>query len=120
MTMDTDAVRHIDDPLYEKLRSEDVEGFNTAKAKLSEYPGFAHGDFRGLDLRGMDARGLDLSHAYFRGADLRGIDFSQSKLEGASIAGAKISGCYFPPELHSDEIILSLNHGTRMRYNMFK
>jgi len=119
--MDTDAVRHIDDPLYEKLRSEDIDAFNTAKRKqLDDLPSLAHGDFRGLDLRGMDARGMDLSHAYFRGADLRGIDFSQTNLEGASIAGAKISGCYFPSQLHSDEIILSLNHGTRMRYNILK
>lgn len=118
--MDTDAVRHIDHPLYEKLRSEDMEAFNTAKNRLEEFPSLAHGDFRGLDLRGMDAKGLDLSHAYFRGADIRGIDFSQTNLEGASIAGAKISGCYFPSRLHSDEIILSLNHGTRMRYNILK
>lgn len=118
--MDTDAVRHINDPLYEKLRSEDIDGFNAAKSQRGELPSLAHGDFRGLDLRGVDARGLDLSHAYFRGADLRGIDFSQTNLEGASIAGAKISGCYFPAQLHSDEIILSLNHGTRMRYNIQK
>ncbi len=118
--MDTDAVRHIDDPLYEKLRSENMEAFNTAKAKLDQLPSFAHGDFRGLDLRGMDAQGLDLSHAYFRGADLRGIDFSESQMEGASIAGAKISGCFFPHQLHADEIVMSLNHGTRMRYNTRK
>ncbi|MFN2360012.1 MAG: pentapeptide repeat-containing protein [Marinobacter sp.] len=118
--MDTDAVRHIEHPLYEKIRNEDIDAFNGARKDLSELPSLAHGDFRGLDLRGMDAKGLDLSHAYFRGADLRGIDFSQTNLEGASIAGAKISGCYFPPQLHSDEIILSLNHGTRMRYNIPK
>ncbi|WP_297797994.1 pentapeptide repeat-containing protein [uncultured Marinobacter sp.] len=118
--MDTDAVRHIDDPLYEKLRSENMEAFNAVKAKLDPLPSFAHGDFRGLDLRGMDAQGLDLSHAYFRGADLRGIDFSESQMEGASIAGAKISGCFFPHQLHADEIVMSLNHGTRMRYNTGK
>lgn len=118
--MENDNVRHIDDPLYNTLRSEDIKAFNKAKAALDSLPSFAHGDFRGLDLRGMDANDLDMKHAYFRGADLRGIDFSQTSLEGASIAGAKISGCYFPRELHSDEIILSLNHGTRMRYNAAK
>ena len=109
-------LQHIDHPLYDLLRSEDIDAFNTEKAKLSEFPSFAHGDFRGLDLRGMDAKGLDFRHGYFRGADLRGIDFSKSRMEGASIASAKISGCYFPHRLEADEIVMSLNHGTRMRY----
>lgn len=113
-------IRILDDPLYKTLRNENVEAFNSAKARIGELPSFTHGDFRGLDLRGMDADGLDLSHAYFRGADLRGIDFSQTRLEGSSIAGAKISGCLFPVQLHADEIVMSLNHGTRMRYNVGK
>lgn len=113
-------IRVIDDPLYQTLRNENIEAFNTAKARMTEYPSFSHGDFRGLDLRSMNADGLDLRHAYFRGADIRGIDFSKANMEGASIAGAKISGCYFPRELHADEIVMSLNHGTRMRYNMTK
>lgn len=109
-------LHQIDHPLYETLRNEDVKGFNEQKAEQSELPSFAHGDFRGLDLRGLDATGLDLRHAYFRGADLRGIDFSRTRMEGASIASAKISGCYFPHRLEADEIVMSLNHGTRMRY----
>lgn len=113
-------IRVIDDPLYQTLRNENIDAFNAAKSRMTEYPSFSHGDFRGLDLRSMNADGLDLSHAYFRGADLRGIDFSRANMEGASIAGAKISGCYFPRELHADEIVMSLNHGTRMRYNMTK
>ena len=113
-------IRIIDDPLYETLRNENVEAFNAAKARMEQYPSFSHGDFRGLDLRSMNADGLDLSHAYFRGADIRGVDFSNTNLEGASIAGAKISGCFFPRALHADEIVMSLNHGTRMRYDMTK
>ncbi|GAA3558874.1 MULTISPECIES: pentapeptide repeat-containing protein [Marinobacter] len=118
--MDTDAIRHIDDPLYEILRNENMKAFNEAKAKRDSLPSFSHGDFRGLDLRGLDASGLDFSHAYFRGADIRGVDFREAQLEGASIAGAKISGCYFPLALHADEIVMSLNHGTRMRCNTGK
>lgn len=113
-------IRILDDPLYKTLRNENIDAFNAAKARNTELPSFSHGDFRGLDLRGMDANGLDLSHAYFRGADLRGIDFSHANLEGSSIAGAKISGCLFPIQLHADEIVMSLNHGTRMRYNIGK
>ncbi|EAZ99509.1 pentapeptide repeat-containing protein [Marinobacter sp. ELB17] len=115
--MQTDAVHHIKDPLYETLRTEDISAFNAKKLTRGDLPSFSHGDFRGLDLRGMDATGLDMSHAYFRGADLRGIDFSHSNLEGASIAGAKISGSFFPDRLQADEILMSLNHGTRMRYS---
>ena len=111
-------VHQISHPLYDILRSEDMQAFNAEKAKLAELPSFAHGDFRGLDLRGMDAKGLDFRHAYFRGADLRGVDFSKSRMEGSSIASAKISGCYFPHRLDADEIVMSLNHGTRMRYTI--
>ncbi|MCH8499802.1 MAG: pentapeptide repeat-containing protein [Marinobacter sp.] len=115
-----EQVRAIDDPLYVTLRNENVDAFNKAKATMTSYPSFSHGDFRGLDLRGMNADDLDFSHAYFRGADIRGIDFSKANMDGASIAGAKISGCFFPRELHADEIVMSLNHGTRMRYNTVK
>jgi hypothetical protein len=30
---------------------------------------------------------------------------------------AKVSGVYFPAELSADEIRLSLDHGTRLRYH---
>ncbi len=110
-----EKIRILDDPLYQLLRAENVAGFNEQKSKAATLPSLAYCDFRGLDLRGMDAEGLDLSHAYFRGADLRGINFRKTNLEGASIAGTKISGCYFPDSLAPDEIIMSLNHGTRMR-----
>ena len=111
----TDNIKIIDDPLYQALRNENIAAFNKVKASTSPLPSLEYCDFRGLDLRGMDASGLDLRSAYFRGADLRGIDFRTSQLEGASIAGTKISGCYFPKELESNEIVMSLNHGTRMR-----
>jgi len=111
-----DNARAIDDPLYKALRDENVQAFNEARKKLDKLPSFAYGDFRGLDLRGLDASNLDLSNAYFRGADLRGIDFRETEMEGASIANTKISGCFFPRPIAADEIVMSLNHGTRMRY----
>ena len=37
--------------------------------------------------------------------------------EGASLLDAKVSGVYFPDELSPEEIRLSLDHGTRLRYN---
>jgi uncharacterized protein YjbI with pentapeptide repeats len=75
------------------------------------------GDYRGRDLRKMNARGLDFSSAYFRNCDLSGIDFRETNLEGASLLDAKVSGVYFPDELSPEEIRLSLDHGTRLRYH---
>ena len=72
---------------------------------------------RGLDLRLLDASRVDFADAYFRGADLRGIDLREANLEGASIAHAQISGAYFPAQLSADEILLSMQFGTRMRYS---
>lgn len=103
-------------PLYALLRSDNVAGFNQQKAQHLPID-FSGGDFRGLDLRGMDASGVNFSDAYFRGTDLRGIDFRQSQLEGASIAHAQISGAYFPNQLSASELLLSLQFGTRLRYN---
>ena len=103
------------DPLYQLLHNEEIEQFNE-KRKTLETINLKAKNYRGLDLREMDAKGLDFSDAYFRGADLRGIDFRQTNLEGASMAEAKISGCYFPKELTADEIRLSIDHGTRLRY----
>ena len=104
-----------DDPLYQLLRNEKIEEFNS-KREDSDASNLRGGDFRGLDLRGLNADGLDFGDAYFRAADLRGIDFRKTNLEGANLTDAKISGCYFPKELSSDEIRLSVQAGTRMRY----
>lgn len=107
-------IKH-DEPLYMLLRDGQVEEFNRRLGE-GESCNFLDCDFRGLDLRGWEPAGLDLSDGYFRQADLRGVDFSLSRLEGASVHSAKISGAYFPAELSADEITLSFEHGTRMRY----
>jgi len=105
------------DPLYVGLRDEKISNFNKKKSQGQECD-LTNCDFRGIDLRGLDADGLDFSGCYFRQTDLRGIDFSNCNLQGASFNGAKISGCYFPKEISADEINLSLNHGTRIRYGV--
>jgi uncharacterized protein YjbI with pentapeptide repeats len=48
-------------------------------------------------------------------ADLRGVDLSCANLDGASINRAHISGAFFPREIPAQEILLSIEHGTRMR-----
>jgi uncharacterized protein YjbI with pentapeptide repeats len=107
------------DELFQLLRHGEIDEFNKriANGETCELIG---GDFRGSDLRRLNARGLDMRDCYFRQADLRGIDFTETNLEGASISGAKISGTYFPKELRAEEILLSLTHGTRMRYMRLK
>ena len=103
------------DEMYQLLREERVEEFNQRRAK-GEHCDLTHCDFRGLDLRGLNAKGLDFTGSYFRQTDLRGINFHESCLEECSLNGAKISGVYFPKELSPEEIMMSLTHGTRMRY----
>lgn len=105
-----------DNTLYRLLRDGKIEEFNQRIA-AGESVDLTGCDFRHLNLQGLQATGLDFSNSYFRQADLRGIDFSQCiSLEGASIHGAKISGVYFPAALGAEEILLSFEHGTRMRY----
>ncbi len=103
------------DPLYQLLLDEKIKEFNDAKS-AGQSIDLRGALFRGIDLRNLDAEGLDMGDAYFRGADLRGIDFRNTNLEGASLCEAKISGCYFPKQLSSDEIRLSVERGTRLRY----
>ena len=105
----------LDTPLYSLLHNDNIRGFNQERPKDGAID-MRGGDFRGLDLRELNATGVDFTDAYFRSADLRGIDFRKSSLEGASLAHAQISGAYFPAELSADEILMSMNFGTRLRY----
>lgn len=104
------------DPLYQLLRNEDIDAFNQQRDQLDTSE-LKSGDYRGRDLRKMNADGLDFSNSYFRNADLSGIDFRNTNLEGASLLDAKLSGTYFPGELSATEIRLSLDTGTRLRYD---
>jgi uncharacterized protein YjbI with pentapeptide repeats len=105
-----------DNRLYQLLRMGSVQDFNTARS-AGETVDLRGTDLRGLDLKGLDTTGLDFTDCYFRQADLRGLDFTACRMEGASIHSAHIGGTYFPRELTADEITMSLNYGTRMRYN---
>lgn len=106
-----------DDPLYRLLREGKVAEFNQ-RITAGETAVVSCCDFRHINLQGMQTKGLNFSNSYFRQADLRGIDFSEcASMEGASIHGAKISGVRFPDEISAAEILLSLEHGTRLRYS---
>lgn len=104
-----------DDELYRLLREGKIKEFNSRRAN-GESCDLTAADFRNVDLTGLNADGLDLSHCYFKMSNLRGIDFTNTLLHGASIHGAQISGVCFPDSLQANEILLSLEHGTRMRY----
>ena len=105
-----------DNEMYLLLRDENIEGFN-ARRKDDETLDLSGLDFRGLDLRGSNADGIDFSNCYFRQTNLAGLNLTRSKLEGASLGGANISGSYFPKELRAEEILMSLQQGTRLRYS---
>lgn len=104
------------DPMYQLLRVDNIKAFNLKKEAGSTCD-LVCVNLRGLDMRGIHADGLDFTDSYMRVADLRGIDFRNSILEGVNIRGAKISGTYFPAELSAEEIRMSHELGTRMRYN---
>ncbi len=108
------ALRFPDDPLYQLIREEKVKAFNQKRESMESID-FHDCDFRGLDLRGLNAKGINFSGCYFRAADLRGIDFSHANLDGVSLAAAQISGCYFPKNIDANEILVSVEKGTRMR-----
>jgi len=102
------------DPLYLLLREGSSEEFNR-RSKAGETSDLRGCDFRGIDLRGVDVAHIDFSDCYFRQADLRGLDLRGCRMEGASLHAAHISGAYFPPQLTSEEIEMSVRLGTRMR-----
>ena len=103
------------DPMYRLIREGKIEEFNRLKAGGQQCD-LSGADFRSVSLCGIDADGLDLNNCYFRMSNLRGVDLSKAQLNGASIHGAQISGVRFPDELDAEEIKLSLEHGTRLRY----
>lgn len=107
--------RVLNDHMYELLRMGEIEAFNEKRDVSVEYD-LSDADLSGTDLRGLNADNINFEGAYFRMTDMRGIDFRKSKMEGASFAGSNISGCFFPKELRADEILFSLEHGTRVRY----
>lgn len=112
--MPTTAPQIKDDELYRLLREGKIKEFNERR-ESGEVCDLSCADFRGVDLTGLVADGLDFSNSYFRMSNLRGLDLTNCNLEGASIHGAQISGVYFPSTLDATEILLSLEHGTRMR-----
>jgi uncharacterized protein YjbI with pentapeptide repeats len=106
--------KFLDDPAYRDLRDGDVRHFEQHTANRQKVD-FSGTDLRGVDLRNVDVSKLVLRDAYLRDADLRGLDLRNLDMEGCSLHGAKISGTYFPANLSAQEIVSSVEYGTRMR-----
>lgn len=98
------------------LRKEKIEAFNEQVLELKNY------DLQNVNLRGRNLSGTNLKYADLRGAylsncNLKGLNLSHAQMEGASLHRAKISGVYFPKNVAADEILNSVNYGTRIRTN---
>jgi hypothetical protein len=107
----------LDHELFALLREDRVDEFNARVEAGEKPPSLVGANLRGCDLRGLNAAGMDLRNAYLRGADLRGLDLRTTQLGGASIRKTQLSGTFFPSDLSPQEILMSLELGTRLRLN---
>jgi uncharacterized protein YjbI with pentapeptide repeats len=108
--------RFLDDPAFHCLRVGDKEGFRKHMADCGELD-LSDTDLRGVDMRIVDLTKVVIRGSYLRDADLRGLDLREFDLEGCSLYHAKVSGAYFPLNLAPEEIVASIQFGTRMRTN---
>ena len=97
------------------IRSDDAERFNAEIAALGGSVDLENCDLSNQDLRRFNLRSANLRNAYLKMADLRGVDLSSAQMDGASINRAHISGAFFPRSIPAQEVLLSVEHGTRMR-----
>jgi uncharacterized protein YjbI with pentapeptide repeats len=100
---------------HEYLRDEEFDTFNREVAKLKDRVDLEDCNLRNLDLRKADLRQANLKNSYLKLADIRGLDLSKALIEGASIHNAHIGGTLFPIEFDPQEILLSVQFGTRLR-----
>ncbi len=112
--MGTKQLQRPNNPMYKLLRKGKFKEFNKRREEGDKF-NLAGLDLRAFDLRGLDTRGITLADAYLRNANLSGLNLLGCPMDGASIHDANISGVFFPSDITSDEIRLSIKFGTRMR-----
>lgn len=100
----------------EYLQEERFELFNALVQANNGQVDLTNAHLRSFDLRKCNLTGANLTGAYMRSADLRGLDLSRAILDGCSIKEAKVSGVLFPKDLDPQEIMMSLQYGTRIRH----
>ncbi len=96
------------------LRKERIKDFNKTIEGVEEYD-LQNVNLRGRNLTNSNFKYANLSGAYLANCNLKGVNLSHAKLEGASLHRAKISGVYFPKNVRADEILNTVNYGTRIR-----
>lgn len=105
-----------DQHALELIHEEHDDAFNQYVEKSGGEIDLTNAHLRSHDLRKFNLKRANLCGAYLRAADLRALDLSDAWLDGASLKDARVSGTLFPRDLHADEIIMSLTHGTRLRH----
>ena len=105
-----------DNPAYKALRSRQKDKFVELLAETFQID-LSNCYLRGVDLSEVSLFKVNLQGAYLHSADLRGTDLSSHNLSGCSIHKARISGTLFPDNISVPEILMSLEHGTRLRTN---
>ncbi len=100
--------------MFNMLIDGNIGRFNEERGK-GVLPDFANKNLRGIDLRRADLNGVNLHGAILSNTDIRGIDMYNCDMEGASMRAAKISGVLFPQNLAPEEIMMSVQYGTRLR-----
>jgi hypothetical protein len=101
-------------PKVELLFEENIENFNRM-VEQGKAPDLKNANLSGMDLRKAHFKGLDLTGCYLRNTNLRGVDLTGCNLKGASLQGAQISGTMFPENVSMEEIMASVEYGTRIR-----
>jgi len=106
-----------DDPAYSALREGDCVRFQELTQGM-DVVDYSFANLGGVDLRKVEMGRMIIQGARLKGADLRGLDLSGHDLDGVSLNNARISGVLFPRNLAADEILMSVEHGTRIRHNV--
>lgn len=99
------------------IQEEKALEFNNYVESIGGVVDLTNAHLRAYDLRKFNLKNANLSGAYLRASDLRSLDLSGANLEGSSMKEAKVSGVLFPKDVPAQEIMMSLVHGTRLRYH---
>jgi uncharacterized protein YjbI with pentapeptide repeats len=100
------------------LQDEKYEEFNRYVERQGGVVDLSYSHLRSYDLRKANLTKANLTGAYMRASDLRALDLSEATLDQASFKDAKISGTLFPRNISAWEIMLSWEHGTRVRQGL--
>ena len=107
-----------DEEAQRLIQEEKFLDFNNYVEKHGGAVDLSDAHLRSYDMRKCNLQKANFNNAYLRSSDLRGADLSEATLEGASMKEAKISGVKFPRNYSSNEIMMSIQYGTRLRPDM--